>query len=71
MPTSPMTKVPLRSKRLDIRTAPEPKRLLSAPQNFPGWSVTDCGMKRQLEAATEIILETEFIRLREEDPKVF
>jgi uncharacterized protein (DUF1778 family) len=62
---------PVRSKRLEIRATPDQKRLFERAAKIRGTSVTDFAVNKLQEAATEIIQETEALRLREEDRKVF
>ncbi len=62
---------PVRSERLEIRTTPDQKRLFARAAQIRGTSITDFAVSKLLEAATEIIQETESLRLREEDRKVF
>jgi uncharacterized protein (DUF1778 family) len=64
-------RVPVRSKRLEIRATPEQKKLFERAAQIRGTSVTDFAVNKLLEAATEIVRETESIRLHEEDRKVF
>jgi uncharacterized protein (DUF1778 family) len=61
----------VRSKRLEIRATPEQKRLIERAAQLRGTSVTDFVVNKLQEAALEIVQETESIRLREEDRKVF
>lgn len=70
-PMSPTMRAPVRSKRLEIRTTPEQKRLFERAATIRGTSVTDFVVNRLLEAAREIIQESESMRLRDEDRKVF
>jgi uncharacterized protein (DUF1778 family) len=64
-------RVPVRSKRLEIRATPEQKRLFERAAQIRGTSVTDFVVSKLQEAALEIVQETESMRLREEDRKVF
>lgn len=64
-------RLPVRSKRLEIRATPDQKRLFERAAKIRGTSVTDFAVNKLQEAATEIIQETESLRLREEDRKVF
>jgi uncharacterized protein (DUF1778 family) len=64
-------RVPVRSKRLEIRATPEQKRLIERAARLRGTSVTDFVVNKLQEAALEIVEETESIRLREEDRKAF
>lgn len=68
---SPTMRAPVRSKRLEIRTTPEQKRLFERAAEIRGTSVTDFAVNRLLEAAREVIQESESMRLRDEDRKVF
>ena len=65
------TRAAVRSKRLEIRATPEQKRLFERAAQIRGTTITDFAVNKLLEAATEIVQETESIRLREEDRKVF
>lgn len=64
-------KVPVRSKRLEIRATPEQKKLFERAARLRGTSVTDFALDKLQEAATEIIRETESLRLRAEDREAF
>lgn len=64
-------KLPVRSKRVEIRATPEQKRLFERAAQIRGTTFTDFAVNKLQEAATEIIQETESLRLREEDRKVF
>lgn len=64
-------KLPIRSKRLEIRATPDQKKLFERAAQLRGTSLTDFAVDKLQEAATEIIQETESLRLREEDRKVF
>ncbi|MGA8676713.1 MAG: DUF1778 domain-containing protein [Candidatus Acidiferrales bacterium] len=64
-------KLPIRSKRLEIRATPDQKKLFERAAQLRGTSLTDFALDKLQEAATEIIQETESLRLREEDRKVF
>jgi uncharacterized protein (DUF1778 family) len=64
-------RAPVRSERLEIRATPEQKRLIERAAQIRGTSVTDFVVNKLQEAATEIIQETEVLRLREEDRQVF
>jgi uncharacterized protein (DUF1778 family) len=64
-------RVPVRSKRLEIRATPEQKRLFERAAQIRGTSVTDFAVNKLLEAATEIVQETQSIRLHEQDRKAF
>jgi len=63
--------VPVRSKRIEVRATPEQKRLIERAAQIRGTSVTDFVVNKLQEAASEIVRETESMRLREEDRKVF
>ncbi len=65
------TRVPVRSKRLEIRATPEEKRLVERAAQKRGTSVTDFVVNKLQEAALEVVQETKSIRLREADRKVF
>ena len=65
------SRVPVRSKRLEFRATPEQKRRIERAAQLRGTSVTDFVVNKLQEAALEIVQETESIRLREEDRKVF
>jgi uncharacterized protein (DUF1778 family) len=65
------TRLPVRSKRLEIRATPDQKRLFERAAQIRGTSITDFVVSKLQEAATEIIQESESMRLREEDRKVF
>jgi uncharacterized protein (DUF1778 family) len=56
---APTMRAPARSKRLEIRTTPEQKRLFERAAKIRGTSVTDFVVNRLLEAATEIIQDSE------------
>lgn len=64
-------RVPVRSQRLEIRATPEQKRLIERAAQIRGTSVTDFVVNKLQEAAQEIVQESESLRLREEDRKVF
>jgi uncharacterized protein (DUF1778 family) len=64
-------RVPVRSKRLEIRATPEQKKLFERAARIRGTTVTDFAVNKLQEAAMEIIQETESIRLGEEDRRVF
>ena len=64
-------RLPVRSKRLEIRATPDQKKLVERAAQIRGTSVTDFAINKLQEAATEVIQETESLRLREEDRKVF
>jgi uncharacterized protein (DUF1778 family) len=65
------TKLPVRSRRLEIRATPEQKRLFERAAQIRGTSITDFAVSKLQEAATEIIQEAESLRLRDEDRRVF
>jgi len=54
-PMSPTMRATVRSKRLEIRTTPEQKRLFERAAGIRGTSVTDFAVNRLLEAAREVI----------------
>jgi uncharacterized protein (DUF1778 family) len=64
-------RLPVRSKRLEIRATPDQKKLFERAAQIRGPSVTDFAVSKLQDAAREIIQETESFRLREEDRKVF
>lgn len=68
---SPTMRAPVRSKRLEIRTTPEQKRLFERAAEIRGTSVTDFAVDRLVEAAREIVQESESMQLREQDRKLF
>ncbi|MFY9802548.1 MAG: DUF1778 domain-containing protein [Candidatus Acidiferrales bacterium] len=65
------TNVPVRSKRLEIRATPDQKKLFARAAQIRGTTVTDFAISMLQEAATEIIRETESLRLRAKDRQVF
>lgn len=64
-------RVPMRSKRLEIRATPEQKRLFERAAQIRGTSLTDFAVDKLLEAATEIVQESQSLRLREAERKFF
>ena len=64
-------RLPVKSKRLEIRATPDQKKLFERAAQIRGTSVTDFAVSKLQEAAREVIQETESFRLREEDRKVF
>jgi uncharacterized protein (DUF1778 family) len=64
-------RLPIKSKRLEIRATPDQKKLFERAAQIRGTSVTDFAVTKLQEAAREVIQETESFRLREEDRKVF
>lgn len=64
-------RLPVKSKRLEIRATPDQKKLFERAAQIRGTSVTDFAVNKLQEAAREVIQETESFRLREEDRKVF
>jgi uncharacterized protein (DUF1778 family) len=64
-------RLPVKSKRLEIRPTPDQKKLFERAAQIRGTSVTDFAVNKLQEAAREVIQETESFRLREEDRKVF
>jgi uncharacterized protein (DUF1778 family) len=60
-------RLPVRSKRLEIRATPEQKKLFERAAQIRGTSVTDFAVSKPQDAAREIIQEAEC----EEDRKVF
>ena len=65
------TNSPVRSKRLEIRATPDQKKLFARAAQIRGTSITDFAITKLQEAATEIIRETESLRLRAEDRQFF
>jgi uncharacterized protein (DUF1778 family) len=68
---SQTARLPARSERLETRVTPDQKRLIERAAKICGTSVTDFVVNNVQEAAREVIQETESLRLREEDRKVF